>query len=400
MPRVGRTREKNRRLPIGWDQKPSGFYFRPTNERDRAIVRALTGKLSLPLGKTMDQASETFADLIVKARRREDRAEPGTIAELCQLARVGRFEPGDQNYMPPFLPSIKNPKTREERERHIDELDLLFGTRRYALNVYEASKDFRAVTLRAMDVQRHIMRCTSTRPVAVNRAVRSWELLFAWTRAPWGLTEYNPCSGLKMNEEAPRMVVPEDVKIRRLYRELSPPARWMLAMIRYYGRRKVELIRVQTTDARDDGLHLTRGKRAKAIVLRWESRLRRYWHRLMLWRAKASHGAERIFLDAKGKPRVNADGTAWRPALLNTKGRPLTVSGFNSERKRAMQRAGMKGEFTYHDVRKTRADSLDTLDEAAHVLAHDDKRTTATKYRVGAHVIDLSHEVAKKRGPK
>lgn len=49
MARVGRNREKHKRMPVGWAPSPSGvIYFRPTNEGDRAIVRAITGGAAVP----------------------------------------------------------------------------------------------------------------------------------------------------------------------------------------------------------------------------------------------------------------------------------------------------------------------------------------------------------------
>lgn len=384
MRRVGRNREKHRRMPTGWAPSASGvIYFRPTNAGDRSIVKAITGgALSLRLGRSMDEASETFARMIVAARQREHDAVPGTVAEICDRARRE------------FLPSIKNKKTRVERERHLEQLEDLFGKRRYARNVYEASRDVAGAYLRAMDLQRHLFEARATRPVAANREVRTWELAFQWARAPWGLTEYNPASGLQMNEEAPRLVVPEGKGIAKLYRELEPPARFLVYMIRYYGRRKVEILGLQLTDAREDGLHMVRGKRAKELVIRWEPRLRRAWARLMRWRATRPGGGATVVRTFK-----RADGSAFVPAIVNRFGKPYTETAFNSARRRAMKAAEITGAFTFHDIRKTRADTLPTLDQAAHVLAHDDKRTTATKYRVGPHVIDLAEEVnSRKRG--
>lgn len=119
-------------------------------------------------------------------------------------------------------------------------LEEKFASRRFARNVFEASRDFSGGMLRAMDIQRHPFDCKGSRPVAANREVRTWELVFTWARAPWGLTEYNPCSGLLMSEEKPRDVLPADEDILKLYRWLDPPARFMVALNRYYGRRKVE----------------------------------------------------------------------------------------------------------------------------------------------------------------
>lgn len=377
MLRVGRNREKNLRFPRGWQPSASGtIYFRPTNSGDKAIVRALTGgPLSLRLGATHDEAAENYARLIVTARTKIGAAPDGTVAELCARARLE------------FLPSLEKEGTREDRERHVNALESLFGKRRYARNVYEASRDTAGTYLRAMDVQRHIMAGRKDRPVGVNREVRTWELVFQWGRAPWGLTEYNPCSGLQMNPESPRRVLPNDEDIFTLYRWLDPPGRFMVALNRFYGRRKVESLGLLLNAEQEDGLHLHKGKDkyAREIVLVWDRRLRRMWARLMRWRAKMSRG---------GKVSTMA-------ALLNRRGKPYTVSGFNTARTRAMKRAGLKGKFTFHDLRAARASSL-PAEKATEVLAHDDARTTKRVYRRGAIIIDLRgfHETPIKNSRK
>jgi hypothetical protein len=103
MARVGRTRQKNSRLPKGWSPAKNGvIYFRPTSKADAEIVRAITGgPLSLRLGATHDEAAATYARLIVKPRLQADTAEPGTVADLCRRARLD------------FLPKIKSDKTRK-----------------------------------------------------------------------------------------------------------------------------------------------------------------------------------------------------------------------------------------------------------------------------------------------
>lgn len=391
MRRVGRNREKHRRMPTGWAPSASGvIYFRPTNAQDREIVKAITGgPLSLRLGASHDEAAETFARLVVAARTRQASIEPGTVAELCERARLE------------FLPSIRNPKTREERERHVEQLDKVFGARRYARNVYEASRDATGLYLRAMDVQRHLFEARGARPVAANREVRTWELVFQWARAPWGLAEYNPASGLQANPEEPRTVVPEDEKIFRLYRHLEPPARFMVAMGRYYGRRRGELLRLELTDARDDALYLYRGKdrgtKRKAIRIVWDDRLRRIWARLTRWRnSRPGWDGGKIT-----RTFQRADGSAFAPAIVNRYGEPYSETAFNSARRRGMERAGIRGAFTFHDTRKSRAEDGLTLDQAANVLAHDDKRTTARQYRPNAPVVvDLNAEVENRRKSK
>jgi site-specific recombinase XerD len=369
---MGRDRTRNKRYPVGWKLVAGIIYFVPTNAGDREIVRAINGKCSIRLGRTHDEAAETYARLIVKARTRRDDVEPGTVAEIVDRA------------IREYLPSVKVDKTRTERKRHLEELRRLFGQRRYARDVYEASRDRVSTFLRAMDVQKHIHDCSGTRPVAVNREVRTWEIAFQWARAPWGLTEYNPASGLQMNDEKPRRVLPGDADIFKLYRHLDTPARWMVAMIRFYGRRKVELLGLHMSDVQEDGIHFRRGKDADArpILVLWDSRLRKMHARLMRWR-------EEVIRPTRGKRKAPA--VVSTALLLNRRGAAYTETGFNSARKRAMVAAGIQGAFTFHDMRKSRAQTLDR-EKAVTVLAHDDPRTTAAVYRPGPIIVDMRDE--------
>jgi hypothetical protein len=363
MLRVGRNREIHKRMPKGWAPSASGvIYFRPTNAGDKAIVKTITGgPLSLRLGATHDEAAEAFARLIVAARQRETQFVAGTVGELVDRARRE------------LVPRIKSDKTKTERTRHIDALEKLFGAKRFARSVYEATKAAPGTFLVAMDIQRHLDACADSRPVAANREVKTWEIVFADARRRWGLTEYNPCAGLSLNPEAPRDVLPVDALIfGKVYRELDPPMRFMVAMIRFYGRRKGECLGLTLSSAQDDGLHLQRGKRRKELVIRWDGRLDRMWGRLMRWRAAKTRG---------GKLQTTM-------AIVNRRGRRFTVTGFNSAWRRAMKAAGIKGAFTFHDIRATRASTL-SQQQAVEVLAHDDPRTTAGVYRRGPHIIDL-----------
>lgn len=371
---MGRNRTKNKRFPVGWKRVAGTIYFVPTNAGDLEIVRAINGKGSIRLGRTHDEAAETYARLIVKARTRRDDAEPGTVAEIVERAQRE------------FLPSLKDERTRIERARHLKVLQEKFGTRRYARDMFEASRDRTGTFLRAMDIQRHLHECAQTRPVAANREVRTWELAFQWARAPWGLTEYNPAAGLQHNDEKPRRVLPEDEQIMRLYRHLDPPGRFMVAMIRYYGRRKVELLGLKMSDVDAQGVHFKRGKDAESrpILVVWDARLRKMVARLMRWR-------ESVIRPTKGKRKAPA--VVSTALLLNQRGRAYSETGFNSARKRAMERAGIKGAFTFHDMRKSRAQTLE-LGQAVTVLAHDDPRTTAAVYRPGPIVVDLNDEVS------
>lgn len=336
-----------------------------------AIVRAITGgPLSLRLGGDHNEAAAAYARLIVVARERSEAVVPGTVGELVERAHRE------------FLPRIENEETRAWRERHVDALGKAFGSRRYAKHVYEATKAPGAF-LQAIDVQRYLDQ-NRERPAAANREVKTWGMVFAEARRRWGLTEYNPCAGLEFHEERGRrdLPAPSDRDIARAYRRLDPPMRFAVAMIRYCGRRRGEILGLTLGSAQEDGLHFVRGKRRREIVMVWDARLKRAWERLMRWRAARVRG---------GKVQTTA-------ALVNRLGGRLTTTGFNSAWRRARERSGV--DFNFHDIRATRASTL-PRGIASEVLAHDDHRTTEAIYRRGPLVIDISRSTGhNSRKPK
>jgi hypothetical protein len=412
MRRVGRNREKHKRYPKGWAPSASGtIYFRPTNEADRKIVRALTGgPLSLRLGANADEAAETFARMILPARRQQEGAQPGTVGEIVQRAREE------------YLPRVKNLETRVWRERHLDEIERAWASRRYARNVYDATKAAAGTFLVAMDVQRHVDQNAATRPVAVNRMVQTGKIIFDEARRRWGLTEYNPFAGLDMNDEAPREVLPDDRDhFFKVYRHLDYASRFVLAMGRYYGRRRGEVLRIELAGIDEQGVHTVRGKRARALILEWDDvevrrpdgttvtrpgRLRKMVMRAQREREKVIRPTK-VWRNGKRRPAPRVVATT---LLVNQRGGRVTPTGFNSAFRRGMARAGLVVElgeamlagrmvkrtrraFNPNDTRAKRASTL-ARGHATEVLAHDEARTTETVYRRGPLVIRV-HESAR-----
>lgn len=262
MPRVGRDREKNKRMPKGWTPIGNAVYFVPTNKADQRIVQLATGGKVLPSGaveggkKSMrlgalndhNECATTYKERIVDARQQRDEAEPGTIAALCHRA------------LTEILPTFESEDTHAEKKRHWEWLWRDHGRRPYARSLHEAGVDMRRF-FSALDVQRHIDECSETRPVAANREVESWDMMFGAAHTRWGLTTYNPCAGVEKNPEVGRDALPSDADLyaseqrdqegnasHGVYRELAPPMRFVVSMYRYYGRRRGETLRLTLAD--------------------------------------------------------------------------------------------------------------------------------------------------------
>lgn len=401
MPRVGRNREKHKRLPKGWTPIGSAVYFVPTNKADLEIVRLATGgrvvdgkveggKKSLRLGPLADHnvCSVTYKERIVDAREARDVAMPGTVGELAFMA------------LRDILPTFENEATAGEKKRHWTALRERFGHKPYARSVHEAALEPRKY-FSALDVQKHLDDCANTRHVAANREVDSWSMAFQWARNRWGRTEYNPCAGVEKNPEASRDTLPTHDAVykgseqdesgavtRGVYRELSPPMRFVVNMYRYYGRRRGETLRLTLADIQhDDGVHMLRGKekqrrvakkkgvprKPRTLIIPWDPRLRRMVDRYMVtWRSR--------------KVREALPTTAF---LVTRDGLPFGKEAAKSAWRRAMERAGQAGTFVLHDLRALRADTLPE-EVAEDVLALDSRAMLRKTYRNrGPKVIDF-----------
>lgn len=403
MQRVGRDRTKNRRMPKGWAPSLSGtIYFRPTNKADKKIVRTLTGgPLSLRLGATHDEAVATFSRLIVAARECRAEVVRGQVSEIIDRARRD------------YLPRIENEETRAWRSAHIDELEREFASRRFARNVYDATKAPAGTFLVAVDVQAWIDRGRALRHVAVNRAAQTGRIVWKEARRRWGLTEYNPFEGLEGNRERARETLPDDrAHFFKVYRALDPPARFVLALGRYYGRRPGEARRIEVAGVDADGVHTVRGKRARDLIISWDDhidscgrsrpgRLRKMVARAMRWRGKVIRPAK-VW---KNGQRPKEKKVVSTKLLINRRGRALSKTGFQSAFRRAMAEVGLvehlgeamlagrlvqrtRRAFNPNDTRAKRASTL-PRGIATDVLAHDEERTTETVYRRGPKIINL-----------
>lgn len=282
--------------------------------------------------------------------------------------------------------------------------------------MYDATKSAPGTFLVAMDVQRYVDE-NGHRHVAVNRAAQTGRIIWKEARRRWGLTEYNPFEGLDHNEEEPREVLPDDRDhFFKVYRALDPPARFVLALGRYYGRRRGEALRIELGGIDAGGVHTVRGKRARELVLEWDDmtlerpdgstvtrpgRLRKMVARALRWREEVVRPTK-VWKNGK---RRSAPRVVSTKLLINRRGRALSPTGFNTAFRRGMERVGLveqlgeamlggrlvqrtRRAFNPNDTRAKRASTLSRA-QAVEVLAHDDARTTETVYRRGPKIISL-----------
>jgi integrase len=78
------------------------------------------------------------------------------------------------------------------------------------------------------------------------------------------------------------------------------------------------------------------------------------------------------------------------PLFCTRKGGHMTATGFRSMWARAMRKFVASGgeRFNEHDIRKLTATSADSLEHAQMLLGHQEQKTTARVYRIGAQSVE------------
>jgi integrase len=198
-------------------------------------------------------------------------------------------------------------------------------------------------------------------------------LSHAYTKAvEWGYLDRHPFKGeVRLKSEKPRTRYVTDEEVIACL--ALPPLRGgadATLMVQAYirlklltGLRRGDLLRLKTSDVKEDGIHVTTQKTGKALVYEWSDELRA--------------AIELI-------PR-KVDISPWVFSTRRGLGYQKEVgsSGWNSIWQRFMARAVKAGveRFTEHDLRAKAASDAGSLEHARALLAHADSRITEKVYR-------------------
>jgi integrase len=158
------------------------------------------------------------------------------------------------------------------------------------------------------------------------------------------------------------------------------------------GMDKQDILLVQVSDLRDDGVHTNRHKtEGKERVYEWTPELKDAVDDIRIaYRGKVS--SPYLCHTREGKPYFPRDGKK----VLDKNGHPFgPPSGWNSQWQRCMKKwkaDGYEG-FHEHDVRTKVASDTD-LKNAQELLDHSDPRITEKVYRVKPKLIKLNSREA------
>lgn len=200
---------------------------------------------------------------------------------------------------------------------------------------------------------------------------REIELLrHAFTMAVrWGLLDRHPLKGqVRLERPAPRTRYVEDWELVEALRVAPPKVRAYIRLKLLTGLRRRDLLTLQWSQLRDDGIHVQTSKTGKRIVIEWTEELRQAVEEVR--RLRGSVLSLYLFHERRGGPYVKVNGSC---------------SGWDSLWQRfmrkVMEETDVQERFTEHDLRAKCASDAESLEHARALLAHADEATTRRVYR-------------------
>lgn len=376
-PPMGRTRRTRLDLPAGVRLIDGRYYYRATTRRERDERRAKGLPETIPLGADPEQMRRTWSKLH-KSRWDLDRADAaaGTLAELLDRFEADSLPAIDARGKARFAP-----RTRREYARQLVRLRERWGARRYAKTEAEAA---RGDCLGTRDLQAWLDGHPAL--ISANRELALLSTVFGDARR-WGLTVFNPCTGVRRHEEIPRDREVAQWELEAILAVAGEREALMVLWERATGWREGDVRTLSRTQATPEGVRLRQAKRGRKQLWEWTPALRAIWE------------ASRELPGAKDSLVVFPKG------LGKTKGAPLSVEGFQSlwarllERTRAaiaqadyvnvvdaapwLEAAKLPplDDLHFHDLRAAAIDRAEQRGEDAQRFAgHTDPRTTRRHY--------------------
>ena len=344
MPRK-RTRPENRGLPARWRHRHGAYYF----DVPKDLRHRWDGKREYRLGTTLPEAYRVWAT------RLELHGDVRTIGQLLE------------RYALEVVPT-KAPRTQAGNTVAIKRLSAVFGEMRI--------RDFKPI---------HAYQYRDKRgkkaPTGANREMEV--LSHAFTKSiEWGLREDHPMIEGKFRKLStpPRTRYVEDWEIVEALALAPRRKRGSLHTVRAYikiklltGLRRGDLLRLRTTDLKEDGIHVQPRKTAKTtgkrLIIELTPALRQAKDDALA--ARPVDISPFLFCNKRGEGYIDE--------------KTGEAHGWGSMWQRFMDRVlaetKIKERFTEHDLRAKCASDAESLAHAQQLLAHADSATTQRIYR-------------------
>lgn len=326
--RMGRPRTRRKDLPPGLHQDKWGtFYYRGTKADDRRYV--VIGKVD----------RETAVRAWVKLTTRlHDDAEAGTVAEI--IDRYLREELGE------LADATKNGYAF-----HCGKLRERWGSHKYAVTSDDAA---RGDYLRALDVSTYLRDARKARKGynSALAAIGVLSVIFSFARE-WGLSEYNPCKGVRRKRPERKTKIPSFEQIQGAAERAPLRLRLMIEWAWRTGMRQTDIRNLMVQQVSGDRLPLQQSK--TGVEQDWEITPEL---RAILNQAAKLPGRNRSMF-----------------VFPTRSGKPLSPTGFQSDWQ------PLKAGFQFRAIRKWAINQKIAAGENATDFAgHSDPKTTRQHY--------------------
>ena len=312
---MGRKRSKYHNLPPRMHKKGSSYYY----------VTSTGGK------RKWIKLSTDYSEALAKWAELEGSTPFGTGETVKQAI---------DRYLVEALP-LKAVKTQREYSRQAAKLRTIWGKHRL--------DEVRPMHV-AQYLDRHLHKIAANREVSLLSSIYSFAIR-------WGWCDHNPCMGVRKHSEKPRERYLEDFELGVLRKAASSDQfRYIIDFAYLTAMRKGDILRLNLSDIREDGLYVQQGKTGKRQIFELTSDLQALLNRIR--RLHRRVGSFSLFATRNGQP--------------------YTESGFDSIWRRLVKRSGVK-DVHFHDIRAksiTDAKRLGGLDYAQSLAGHESRDTT------------------------
>lgn len=352
MPKPRNT--ENKGLPARWRLAHGAYYY----QVPPGFESLWDGKKLFRLGKSLPEAYKIWAERI------DTTVKANTVSQLLD------------RYALEVIPK-KEPQTRASNLAGLGNLRKAFGA--MALVSVKPRHVYLYVDSRSKKKVNENGKVVGGR-TAAHREVEV--LSHAFTKAvEWGYIDSHPFKGeVRLEGEAPRTRYVEDWEIVECLALPTMRKKGSVLAIQAYMRIKLltglrggDLLRIQISDLKDDGIHITPHKTAnitgKAVIYEWSPELRDAVEMAKV--ARPVHIAPWLFCTRRGERYLNEE----------TGKAPGWKSMWQRYMARVIKETKVTEHFTEHDLRAKCASDATTLEHARSLLSHADASTTERIYR-------------------
>lgn len=236
----------------------------------------------------------------------------------------------------------KAARTQQDNREEMERLRAVFGA-------------MEARDVRPMHVAKYLDLRGKQAPTRANREKALLSHVFTMAMR-WGITDTNPCRGVRRNPERPRERYITDEEYRAVWTQANSTVRGLMDLAYLTAQRIGDLIELRHADITQAGVRIVQNKTGAKLLVRMTPELRAVIDRIT-----------RIHPKVRGM------------TLLCTRtGQPYTYDGISSMFKRAVKAAAGVADFHFHDLRaKALTDARRAGQDAQRLAGHANETMTA-----------------------